>query len=340
MIVFNRLFRTSQQNAVKRRDDIPCLRLAVIGAGRIADKHLSVFSTFGEVEIAAICNRGNSDLSPLAQAFSIRSTFSDWRKMLDVVKPDAALILVSHFQTVEVTGECLQRNIPCLIEKPAGFTSGETAYLADLADKHRCLNMVAVNRRYYSSINAAVKAVQICGPIMGVFIEAPENIDHIRATSRHSQELIDRWLVANTIHAIDLFRHIGGEIAEVQAMTHAWHEPQADSFSATLRFASGAIGTFLAHWQAPGSGWRLNIYGDGVQASLSPFERGELRYADGGIRAIPVDPVDSTFKPGFYAQARAFVDALLYSEPLSPPASDLRDAQKTMQLIEQIGGAS
>jgi predicted dehydrogenase len=198
--------------------------------------------------------------------------------------------------------------------------------------------MVAVNRRYYSTISVAVNAVQICGPIMGVFIEAPENIHHIRTNSRHSQALIDHWLVANTIHAIDLFRRIGGEVVEVQTMTHAWHEPQADSFSANLRFASGAVGTFVSHWQAAGSGWRLNIYGDGVQANLAPFERGELRYRDGKVNPIPVDPVDTMFKPGFYGQARAFVDALLYDEPLSPPASDLRDAQKTMALIEQIGG--
>jgi len=252
------------------------------------------------------------------------------------VKPDAVFILVSPFQTATVAAGCIQRQIPCLIEKPAGFASAETAYLAALAEQHRCLNMVAVNRRYYSAINAAIRTIQMRGPLMGVLIEAPERIRDLRAHSRHSQELLDQWLVANSIHAIDLFRHIGGEVTEVYAMSQTWHEPHADSFSATLRFASGALGTFVAHWQAT-AGWRLSIYGEGIRAMLQPFERGELEYADGTVQQLPVDSADIEFKPGFYAQDRAFIDAVIHNEPLSPPASNLSDAVKTMQLIEEIG---
>lgn len=318
--------------------DRPPVRVALIGAGRIADKHLDTLAAMDNVRIVGICNRGSSDLTPLAQKYAIEQTFSDWQRMLDTVRADAVLVLVSHFQTVTVTAECLQRGLPCLIEKPAGFTSAETAYLADLADANGCLNMVAVNRRYYSAINAALEAVQLCGPVMGVSIDAPEAINKIRATSRHGSELIDRWLVANTIHAIDLLRHIGGDTQEVHAMHHAWRETHGDSFSASLRFVSGALGTFTSHWQSPSTGWKLIIYGDGVLASLAPFERGELRYSDGKVKPIPAAPLDTQFKPGFYAQNRAFIDAVAYHEPLAHPVSDLRDAVKTMRLIEQLGG--
>lgn len=335
MSAFDQLLRRKSQPVVKL--DVPVLRVAVIGAGKIAEQHLSVLNAIPEVEIAGICNRGNSDLTPLANQFNCESTFSDWEEMLDTVQPDAVIILVSHFQTVPITAECLKRGLPCLIEKPAGFTSAETTHLADLADQNKCLNMVAVNRRFYSTINTALNAVRVRGPVMGVLIEAPEKIRQIRETSRHSTELIDQWLVANTIHAIDLFRHIAGDVAEVHTFTHAWSEPHADSFSTTMQFESGALGTFAAHWQSA-PGWRLCIYGEGIQATLSPFEKGELRYYDGSTRPIPIDPVDTKFKPGFYRQARAFVQALVYDEPLTAPASDLRDAAKTMRLIEQIGG--
>ena len=316
--------------------NVSSVRVAVIGAGRVADQHLDVLRVFDDVEVVAICNRGNSDITPLAKSYGIERTFNNWQQMVDTVKPDAVFILVTPFQTVSVAAGCIQRGIPCLIEKPAGFTPAETAYLAAQAEQHRCLNMVAVNRRYYSAINAAIRAIQLRGPLMGVLVEAPERIRDLRVHSRHSQELLDQWLVANSIHAIDLFRHIGGEVTEVCAMSQAWYEPHADSFSATLRFASGALGTFVAHWQAT-AGWRLSIYGDGVRAILEPLERGELEYADGTVQQLPVDPVDVEFKPGFYAQDRAFIDAVIHNEPLSPPASDLSDTMKTMELIEQIG---
>ncbi len=319
-----------------RRNGADRVRVAVIGAGKIAPQHLDVLRAFDDVTIAGIANRGNSDLTPLAETYGIEATFSDWQLMLDTVQPDAALILVGPLQIAEIAGACLRRGMPSLIEKPVGFSSAETRALADLAEKNDVLNMVAVNRRYYSSINAARRAIRVRGPLMGIQIEAPEAIARIRTNSRHSAGVLDRWLIANSVHAIDLFRHVGGEVAEVQAMIHAWREPHADSFSATLRFESGALGTFIAHWQSI-PGWRLSLYGDGVKAVLEPFERGVLVYKAGKEQPIPIDPVDQQFKPGFYAQARAFIDALVYDEPLAPPASDLRDAAKTMQLIEQIG---
>jgi predicted dehydrogenase len=320
--------------------DRPPVRVAVLGAGKIAEKHLDTLAALDNVQLVGICNRGNSDLTPIAQKYAIQNTFSDWRKMLDTVQPDAAVILVSHFETVNVTAECLRRRIPSLIEKPAGFTSAETAQLADLADEYDCLNMVAVNRRYYSVVNAAIQAVKLHGPVMGVAIDAPEGIRNIRATSRHGAELIDNWLIANTIHAIDLFRHVGGEIDEVYAARHTWHDTKADSFSATLRYESGALGSFMAHWQSPSLGWKMTIYGDGILANLNPFEKGELRLMDRTAKPIPIAPADNLYKPGFYEQNRAFIDAVAYGERPAPPASDLRDAVKTMQLIEKIGGSN
>ena len=338
--MFNQLTRRLKPDSKPRLPDSdrPPVRVAILGAGRIAEKHLDTLAALDNVQIVGICNRGNSDLAPFAQKYNIQHTFSDWQKMLDEVQPDAAFVLVSHFQTVTVAAECLRRRIPSLIEKPAGFTSAETTHLADLAEENNCLNMVAVNRRYFSVVNNALHAVQLHGPVMGVSIEAPERIQHVRENSRHGKELIDHWLIANTIHAIDLFRHVGGDIAEVHAIHHAWREPHADSFSATLCYESGALGTFMAHWQSPSMGWRLTMYGDGVLAVLNPFEKGELRYMEGGAQPIPVAAVDTLFKPGFYEQSRAFIDAVAYGEKLAPPASDLRDAAKTMRLIEQIGG--
>ena len=338
--MFGRLLQREKPAVLPRRrveSDVPVVRLGVLGAGRIAHEHLKVLAGFDEVDIAGICNRGGTDLTPMAQTYGIGATFSNWREMLDALELDAVLVLVSHFQTVEVTAECLRRGIPCLIEKPAGFTARETEALADVADECGVLNMVAVNRRYYSVINNGLNAVRLHGPVTGVMIEAPEGIRQIRATSRHSADLIDRWLVANTIHALDLFRHVGGDVAEMHSFTSALHEPLADSFSTTMRFAGGALGTFVAHWNAA-PGWRMSIYGDGVQADFAPFEKGELRYSDRRVQKIPVAPEDTQYKPGFYGQMRAFIDAVVYDEPLAPPASDLRDAAKTMRFIEQIGG--
>jgi len=329
--------KESQRRRQPLRSGAAPLRIAVIGAGRIARQHLRVLVTFEDVEIVGVCNRGGSDLTPLAAQYHIPQTFSDWRRMLEVTAPEAVVIAVSHFETVGVTAGCLSLGLPCLIEKPPGFTVAETASLAELAERQGVINMVALNRRYYSVMDHALAAVREHGPLMGIAIEAPENIRLLRDQAKIDSRVLDRWLVANNIHAVDLFRRIGGEVAEVHAFRQRWHEPTADSFSATIQLSNGVLGTFVAHWQAPGP-WRLQLYGEGVRACLEPLERGELWFADGTSQTIPIDPVDREFKAGFYTQASAFVDAVIRQSPAPPPASDLADAVKTMELLERIGG--
>ena len=65
------------------------LRLAVIGAGNIAQKHLEVLSAFDDVSLVGICNRGNPLIHELASRFSIPAVFDDQNKILNDARPDA-----------------------------------------------------------------------------------------------------------------------------------------------------------------------------------------------------------------------------------------------------------
>jgi hypothetical protein len=81
------------------------------------------------------------------------------------------------------------------------------------------------------------------------------------------------------------------------------------------------------------------LNGHGITATISLFSmKGQIHLDSGEVRSIPPDPIDLTYKAGLYAQDRAFVDAVARDERLTYPASDLADATRTMQLIEQIGG--
>ena len=82
------------------------MKVAVIGAGNIAEKHLEVLQAFSDVELAAICSRGHPRIDALADRFGIREKFNDYRKMLDTVSADAVFVLVSAMQIVPVAAEC------------------------------------------------------------------------------------------------------------------------------------------------------------------------------------------------------------------------------------------
>lgn len=311
------------------------MRVAVIGAGNIAEKHLEVLQAFSDVELAAICSRGHPRIEALADRFGIREKFNDYRKMLDTVSVDAIFVLVSAMQIVPVAAECLKRGIPTLLEKPPGLSAKETEGLAQIARETNCPNMVALNRRFYSVMQRAREEIMNAGPLVSVLVEGPERLAEVKAVGIHPPEIIAGLLFANSIHCIDLLRYFGGDVEHIAAAASQWDEEQKNSFAALIKFQNGATGHYIAHWMSPAS-WAVVLYGMGRRVTLNPLEKATLMDADRTERLLPVDEVDVKFKPGLYAQNRFFLDAVKERRPIAYPASDLADAVKTMQLIESI----
>jgi predicted dehydrogenase len=313
------------------------LRVAVIGAGNIAEKHLEVLQAFSDVELAAICSRGHPRIDALVERFSIREKFTDYRTMLDTVPVDAVFVLVSAMQIVPVAAECLKRGIPTLLEKPPGLSAKETAGLAQIAQETNCLNLVALNRRFYSVMQRAREEILSAGPLVSVLVEGPERLGEVKAVGIHPPEIIEGLLFANSIHCIDLLRYFGGDVEQITATSSQWDEEQKNSFAALMKFHSGATGHYIAHWMSPAS-WAVTLYGMGRRISLNPLEKATLIDSDRSEKALPVDEVDVKFKPGLYGQNRFFLDAVRDRRSITYPGSDLADAVKTMQLIEAISG--
>jgi predicted dehydrogenase len=310
------------------------LKVAVVGAGYFAEKHLEVLKAFADVEIAALCNNGNPRINALAQKFEIKNISNEYQKILDAGDIDAVFVLVNAPRIAEVAGECLRRGIPTLLEKPPGLSVGEARGLVEIADRTKCINMVGLNRRFYSVMQRAREAVQEVGPLVSVVIEAPERLWEFK-TLNHPPEVIDGLLYANSIHCIDLLRYFGGDLKEIHAMNGQWNEDQKNSFGALVRFESGAIGQYISNWTTPG-GWSVTLYGMNRRVTLKPLEHGVVVDVGGAESVLPVDEVDVQFKPGLYAQNRFFIDGVRENRRPSYPAADLADALKTMELIAAI----
>jgi predicted dehydrogenase len=343
--MFSKLTRGNDERGVSFADrGVTCgarlapVRIAVAGAGNYSHHHLKVLAALTNVTLVGISNRGRSDIESVARQYGVNAAFTNYEQMLDSTRPDGVFVVVSHFETARVATSCLERGIPCLIEKPAGFASAETASLAKLAADHQCLNIVGVNRRYWSILHNALTLILQHGPLFGILIDAPEPIRRRRAESALDPRLFDLWMVANTIHAIDLFRCLGGEVTEVQSLKTSWTEASGDSFTAVLRISRDCLGTFISHYNSGGE-WSVTLYGDRLKAVIwLGSMKGHVYFDRGRTIPVPVDAVDLNYRAGLYAQDRAFIHALASGEKLTYPASDLEDATKTMRLIEQIGG--
>ncbi len=310
------------------------VKLGIVGAGYIAQKHLEVIDAIDELEAVAITSRTFAKAEALARDYKINVCAKSLESMIQEVDIDALMILVSPDQIFSVVAEAIPHKLPLFIEKPAGLTPNENLELTQLSEKHGTLSMVGFNRRYYSIFHKGLDIIKEAGPLLGVSIEGHERMWRIREGGNFSEEIIKDWIFANSTHSIDLLPFFGGTPKRISSLTHGYHEARGDQFAAIMEFEEGGIGQYHANWYSPG-GWKVVLYGDGVTVEFKPLEQG--RWTDKNFieHEIKPDDVDNIFKPGFYAQMKSFARLVVHGK-LEWPALDLKGSYQTMLLAEKM----
>jgi predicted dehydrogenase len=314
--------------------ELDVIRLGVVGAGNIASQHLQVLRHIRGIEVAGITSRTREKAELLASEFEIQHVADNLKDLVEDVRPDGLLILVSIAQMFEATKEAIQFGLPLFIEKPPGLLPNETEQLAKDAHDKDVRTMVGFNRRHYSIFHKGLQLIREHGPLMGILVEGHERIEAVRKSSMHSEQLLASWLYANSTHTIDLMRFFGGEVEKVDSITHRYREPLGDQFAAIVNYSSGTMGTYVANWLSPG-GWRVVLYGDGVRVDFQPLETGRWTDKNYQIHEIEPDKQDIDHKPGFYNQMLAFCD-LVRGASLQWPSQDLDAAYETMCLARRL----
>ena len=310
------------------------LKVAVVGAGSIAQKHLHVLVDLPDVELCALVDVNSQALHETGEAFGIETRLTSYEPLLQDSRPDAVFVLVSVLAVADVAGDFIGSGIPTLLEKPPGIYTHQTRRLADLARETGTLAMVGVNRRFYSTALRGREMLLEAGPIRTVTVEAHEDLARIRGWDKFPPETVRRWSVANGIHALDMLRFFGGEVSKVTAAQRTFEGPMPDACSAIIEFENGALGRAAMDWTAPGT-HRYEVRGPGVTLTQSALQRR-------GQEPIVLEPddLDRRYKPGFYRQNATFLDCVRTGQPLPFPACSLDDAVKTMAMIDAIAGTS
>ena len=113
-------------------------RLAIVGYGNIAPKHMEVFRALG-CEIVASVNKSRSGANRPARG-GIPATYASLDEMLDRERPDGVICCPTFDQIFPVAKVLAPRRIPALLEKPTGTSLAEFNELCRLggrASKHR-----------------------------------------------------------------------------------------------------------------------------------------------------------------------------------------------------------
>lgn len=109
------------------------LRVGIIGAGSISQKHINAYKQNPHVEITAIADLNETLAKERAEAFGIKHYYTDYKMILNDDEIDAVSIVTPTFTHCTVAVEALKAGKHVLCEKPPALTVEETKLIVDTA---------------------------------------------------------------------------------------------------------------------------------------------------------------------------------------------------------------
>ena len=111
------------------------VRVAFIGAGGLANGvHYPSVASLPDVDLAATCDLFVEKAQATAERWGIPRVYSDYRKMLDEVDPDAVYVIMPPQDLYEPASTVLQQGRHLFVEKPLCVTAHQAQMLAYFAE--------------------------------------------------------------------------------------------------------------------------------------------------------------------------------------------------------------
>ena len=125
------------------------VKIALIGAGNIANTHLESYRNVPDAEITAICDINPERLKITADRFGIEKRYTDVDTMLaELPELDAADVCVWNCNHAECSIKALNAGLHVLCEKPMAYSAKEAELMLEAAKKNNKLLMIGFVLRF------------------------------------------------------------------------------------------------------------------------------------------------------------------------------------------------
>ena len=317
------------------------IRIAVIGCGNHSRGALQpALARLPHFDYVAACDLEESVAADCARRYGAGAVYTEYRRMLDEVEPEAVLVVGPPQLHLEAGLEAAARGIHMFVEKPSAPDLAGAETLADAFRRAGRIGMVGLFWRHAEAFQRAARMA--ADPEFGVtllfdglYLSPGPRFALWGATDPAYSFLTDQ-----AIHAVDAMRFLMGDVAELTA--HAGEGPDvALGYAVSIRFAGGAAGSLAVTSYTNAFSSRFTMHGSGG-ASIEITDAETLR-----LLARPALPggrggyVDQNLaewrqgwsyaghlRPGYMEElvafARAIRDGFPASASLHDAAEDLR----------------
>lgn len=290
-------------------------RILVAGAGFMASEYLKVLKS--RKLHATVIGRGERRVNELKEHFP-EATFHSGGIQAYLSSHEApayAIVAVNVEQLFNCTKLLIEKGCKhILVEKPVALNMEELLELKKLAAEKDAAVFVAYNRRFYTSVELVKELVAKDGGILSAHFEFTEWV-HTINPALYDKEALEKWIVSNSTHVIDLVFSLIGPPEELHAYVKQqkidWH-PSGAVFTGAGISAKHIPFTYHSNWISAGR-WNIELLTPENRYYFSPMEK--LRVQKRGtvnIDEVEADyTIDTRFKAGLYKM----VDAFLHHSP-------------------------
>lgn len=254
------------------------LKIGLIGCGGIGGVHARSWAKVDGASVVAACD-ADEERAKAAGG----TPYTDFEALLAGEQLDAVDICTPPHLHAAVAKAALQRGIPTLSEKPLARTPEEAREIVAAAEASGTLLMTAFCHRYHPPVEF-VRGLIDDGKLGAVLMFRNRFGTRFKGVE-------DRWfsnpeiagggtLMDTSIHSVDLFRHLVGEVQSAVAAVNTFNpavKGLEDSAAMVLKAESGAIGVIEASWMTPWSANIVEIYGE-KGAAVIDYDTGDTRY--------------------------------------------------------------
>ena len=316
--------------------------LAILGCGNIARFHVPAMKSSG-FNISAISGRPGTQeyLNKFAKEFSLDNTVI-FINPIDLLKSndwDALLISCPTDLMLGYLQLALKKNKPILVEKPVSYQPN------DLKKFLKCQNVkVAYNRRFYKTVEYA-KNFLLNNKSSIIKVTIPESSNEIN-DSKHFPKRLPIKSYENSVHMVDLMRHLFGEI------TWSHHESikSDNNFKALIGIGKSENGNIVLLDSCFNSSdnFSIQLINESKRLELRPIE---TAYFFDGMKTveptkdIPIRTYTPTLKNkiietdpdniklGFRAQSEDFKN---FCDGKHSIAATIYDSYKALKLLDEL----
>lgn len=245
-------------------NDAP-VRLAMVGAGAIAEHHLRAIDDLADsVALTAVVEPREEAFERIRLRFPTAKRFTGISDLAQAGVSDAAIVATPHFLHYEQATELARVGLPSLVEKPLAISTREMRALGEVAEETGSLIIAGQTRRFEPEVLWAKAIIdedpEVFGQLESFDIQSLQNINAYTITAGTSHWLLNGELagggvaISLAIHQLDMIRFLSGaNFTEVSAFARydsPFTKGAESQMSAVLRMSNSATGTLQASYVA------------------------------------------------------------------------------------------